>query len=154
MKNVETFSAAILSGSKWSSASSWAVHKNCWHSCSPRYHTRRQLYYIRTFVQWQGKNEKKLIGFALLYVIVCTHYVCGVVYVSPAVISVGISCITESRGGRCHVSGEGIPNIISWWWCTQVQATVQTENLTASCVLNGEISLINVKIGYRIHKDK
>ena len=60
------------------------------------------------------KTKKNLdIGFALLYVIVCTHYVCGVVYVSPAVISVGISCITESRGGRCHVSGEGIPNIIS-----------------------------------------
>ena len=26
------------------------------------------------------KTKKKLIGFALLYVIVCTHYVCGVVY--------------------------------------------------------------------------
>ena len=60
----------------------------------------------------KGKTKKKLIGFALLYVIVCTHYVCGVVYVSPAVISVGISRITESRGGRCHVSGEGIPNIL------------------------------------------
>ena len=152
MKNVETFSAAILSGSKWSSASSWAAHKNCWLRCSPRYHTHRQLYYIRTFAQWQGKNEKKLIGFALMYVIVCTHYVCGVVYVS--------ACCYQCRNILYHwitgwaVSGEGIPNIISWWWCTQVQATVQTENLTASCVLNGEISLINVKIGYRIHKDK
>ena len=28
----------------------------------------------------KGKTKKKLIGFALLYVIVCTHYVCGVVY--------------------------------------------------------------------------
>ena len=98
------------------------------------------------------KTKKKLIGFALLYVIVCTHYVCGVVYVS--------ACCYQCRNILYHwitgwaVSGEGIPNIISWWWCTQVQATVQTENLTASCVLNGEISLINVKIGYRIHKDK
>ena len=71
----------------------------------------------------------------------------------PAVISVGISCITESRGGRCQGRVFQI-SYLDGGACTQVQATVQTENLTASCVLNGEISLINVKIGYRIHKDK
>ena len=151
MKNVETFSAAILSGSKWSSASSWAAHKNCWLRCSPRYHTHRQLYYIRTFAQWQGKNEKKNWICAV---------VCNCMYSLCVRCCLCISCCYQCRNILYHwitgwaVSGEGIPNIISWWWCTQVQATVQTENLTASCVLNGEISLINVKIGYRIHKDK
>ena len=145
MKNVETFSAAILSGSKWSSASSWAAHKNCWLRCSPRYHTRRQLYYIRTFAQWQGKNEKK-------------NWICAVV--CNCMYSLCVRCclciclllsVSEYLVSLDHGVG-GV--IISWWWCTQVQATVQTENLTASCVLNGEISLTNVKIGYRIHKDK
>ena len=155
MKNVETFSAAILSGSKWSSASSWAAHKNCWLRCSPRYHTHRQLYYIRTFAQWQGKNEKKNWICAVVcncmysLCVRCCLCICLLLSVSEYLVSLnhgvgGVMC----QGRVFQIS------YLDGGACTQVQATVQTQNLTASCVLNGEISLINVKIGYRIHKDK